>query len=581
MNAVEIHPIELGSPTQALQCPESSPLILVVDDSKANRLMLECLLSGFGYQVALAENGVAALERCRERLPDLVMLDVVMPGMDGYEVAGAIRELSGTAYIPIIFITALGATEDVARCFSAGGDAVFSRPFNPVILKAQILSMLKTQAMYVALNRHRDELIQHEERMSREFDEIHELLGQLARTRNVWPPNCRVVHQPAAVVNGDVLLAGWGPGGTQQILIGDLTGHGVPAAVGAVLVAEVFRAMNRRGFSGAEILSELNRKLAEVLPSGRFMAAGFIELSRDLRLATIWNAGLPDILIARADGSVERFTSRTVPLGILESDGFELEADYAVLEPDTRILAFTDGITELAGYGGEFFGIERVVECVREALGKQGNLVEALLTAQSAFQLDAAPADDVSLVEVRCDPALLVDYWSRKVEDTPETRPGAWRASIEVTPEALRRVEPVPVVVQMIADMEGSRCDRGRAFTVLAELFSNALEHGVLHLDSSMKKGPEGFAEYYRERERRLSELDHAKLRIDMQSEPHEGHSRMQLTISHTGDGFDFSGVLQQSEQAQYGRGLSLVKALTQDLSFEDEGRTVKAVCYW
>lgn len=557
--------------------------VLVVDDSRTNRMLLASVLSSIGCEVSLAADGLEALEHCKAELPDLIMLDVVMPRMDGYEAAAHIRELTVGRYVPIIFLTALNQTEDVARCYQAGADACFSKPFNPVILQAKVRAVLQTRHLYETVRKHRDQLERHEARMALEFEETHQVLGHISASRVIDAPNIRSLHMPMAVVNGDVLLTGWGPGGVQQVLIGDLTGHGVPAAVGAVVVTEVFHAMSSRGFSGGEILTELNRKLGRMLPSGRFLSAAFIELNRDLSEATIWNAGLPDILITTATGEVMSLKSRAVPIGVLPPEEFELESEHVALTPDYRIYAYTDGVTELRCTDGSFFGVERMRETLSQARISGSEPVDELLALQSRLRAADDAHDDVSLVEVLCDQQqLLVGASTRAGQSAAEERaPGVWKATLEFGADALRRMEPIPVMVQMLTDIEGPRGDRGRIFTILAELYSNAVEHGLLGLESVLKNDSNGFAEYYRERKRRLDNMKEAMLRIELGCRVESDRSEIVIRVAHSGRGFDYNSALQAAGTGQHGRGLALVRALSERLEFSDEGRTAEVLCRW
>jgi DNA-binding response OmpR family regulator len=112
--------------------------VLVVDDQELNRNLLNHMLKHEGFDVVLAENGRQAIEVCKREDPDLVLLDVVMPELDGYETAPLLKELSTEVYLPIIFITALGDQDSLRRCLEVGGDDFLNKPFDRVILQAKI-----------------------------------------------------------------------------------------------------------------------------------------------------------------------------------------------------------------------------------------------------------------------------------------------------------------------------------------------------------------------------------------------------------------------------------------------------------
>jgi two-component system, HptB-dependent secretion and biofilm response regulator len=551
--------------------------VLVADDSRLHRMLLSALLGSVGCEVLLACDGHEALEACEgEDPPDVVMLDCQMPGIDGFEVALRLRERWPDRHLPVLFMTASDNPESLSRAYSVGGDTCFSKPLDPMVVYGKLRSVLDRRDLYASLKRQRDELAAHEERRAEEFDQAHRVLKHIVSAREAVMPNVRQLQMPMATVNGDVALTAWGPGGNQVLMVGDLTGHGVPAAVGSVLVTEVFHAMTGRGFSGAEILMELNRKLGIMLPPGQFLAVALIEVARDQSSAAVWNAGLPDVVLTRRNGEVRRLPSRSVPLAVLDSDSIQLEVERLTLEPGDRIHAFTDGVTELLQSDGRFFGIEQVVDVLSS--NASGDAIQALIDAQAAVRHRAEQHDDVSLLEYTCDPESVGCYLTSESGRSTGREPSPWRAVLELSADSLRRIEPVPVILQLLSDLQGSRADRGVVFTVLTEMFSNALEHGLLRLDSALKQGPDGFAHYYEERAARLESLVNASMLLEVGCRKSaEGHE-IYVCVTHDGDGFDFRRATASAQPQAHGRGIPLIRALTQRLSFRDEGRIAEAV---
>lgn len=132
--------------------PGEAPLLLVVDDDPVNVELLCDLLGAMEYRVVGALSGPRALEMVRERSPDLVLLDVMMPGMSGLEVCRQLKADPETSGIPVVFVTALSDTEDKLKAIEAGGDDFLTKPFNRPILLARIRSLLRLKAASDALD---------------------------------------------------------------------------------------------------------------------------------------------------------------------------------------------------------------------------------------------------------------------------------------------------------------------------------------------------------------------------------------------------------------------------------------------
>ena len=122
--------------------------VLVVDDVATNRLLLRAKLSSAYYDVVVAENGLQALEMARSEQPDMVMLDVMMPDMDGFAVCAALKAAEETAHIPVIMVTALDTPEERIRGLEAGADDFLSKPFNDLALFARVRNLMRMKMMF-------------------------------------------------------------------------------------------------------------------------------------------------------------------------------------------------------------------------------------------------------------------------------------------------------------------------------------------------------------------------------------------------------------------------------------------------
>ena len=131
-------------------------MVLVADDNPADRMILRRLVERLGHQVHEAEHGQQAVELFALHSPDIVLLDALMPTMDGFEAARRIKLHAGEDLVPIIFLTSLTETGALVKCLEAGGDDFLTKPYNPVILEAKIRAFRRMREMHQTLQSQRD-----------------------------------------------------------------------------------------------------------------------------------------------------------------------------------------------------------------------------------------------------------------------------------------------------------------------------------------------------------------------------------------------------------------------------------------
>lgn len=155
--------------------------------------------------------------------------------------------------------------------------------------------------------------------------------------------------------------------------------------------------------------------------------------------------------------------------------------------------------------------------------------------------------------------------------------------SFEFRAQTLKRFNPMPYLLQLLLEVHGLRAQSGALYSVLSELYSNALEHGVLGLDSSIKRDASGFARYYMERSTRLDELDAGHIRVHLHVTPHGDGGRLVIEVEDSGEGFDVARVLARPLDSDRlsGRGVSLVRQLSHQACWSDDGRSVRVEFFW
>ncbi len=552
--------------------------ILIAEDNAADRMLLSTIVSRQGHRVLTASNGLEAVALFEQERPQLVLMDALMPVMDGFEAARRIKQQAGEALVPIIFLTSLTEGEALVRCLEAGGDDFLAKPYNRVILEAKIGAMDRLRRLQDTVLQQRDLIARHNEHLLREQRVAKAVFDKVAHSGCLNAPNIRYLQSPYALFNGDLLLAAYKPSGGMHVMLGDFTGHGLPAAIGAMPLAEVFYGMTAKGHALAEILREINAKLKRILPVGVFCCATLLNISSKRGLLEVWNGGLPDGHLLHGDGRPRQaLVSRHLPLGILEPAAFSDRCEIYPLTTGDRIFLLSDGVLEAANQQGELFGEARLLALL-DANRQPQALFEEIQQALVAFR--GEQQDDVSMLQV----GLAEDDEHPRplaFADSGHSSPLDWSASFEFRAQSLRHFNPLPFLLQLLLDVQALRPRGGELYTVLAELYSNALEHGVMGLDSSLKQDASGFAEYYRERRLRLAALTDGYVRFHLQMLPEAGGGRLIVRVEDSGPGFDPAGLLTSQDEALCGRGLTLVRELSDGFQGWPDGQGVSVEFCW
>ncbi len=374
--------------------------ILIVDDDLMNQEFLEILLNEFGHQVVLASDGEAAIEKFTTEQPDLILMDVIMPGMDGYVAARRIKSIAGSNFVPIIFLSSLTSTEDFRKAIDAGGDDFLFKPYNKELIKAKIDAMSRIREFNVELQQHKLTLEKHLKQQQRELKLAEHIFRTIVDSGSSDISCVRKWVSPASVFCGDLLLCTQIPSGSIHILLGDFTGHGLTAALGALPASDIFYGMSNKGLSIKEIATELNRKLFTLLPTEIFFAASLFELDVQQETLGIWNGGLPNLYIKSSEtNDVKSIASTHPPLGIMNERDFDSSIESVSLCGNKKVYAYTDGLSQSVSEEGEKFGDKRV-----EKILTDGNLdidyFERLKDTVKNYVGANEQMDDISLIEI-------------------------------------------------------------------------------------------------------------------------------------------------------------------------------------
>ena len=330
--------------------------ILIADDNPSDRILLKAILSQFGHNVISAVDGRDAIDKFDPHTIQLVCLDIKMPHKDGWEAAIEIQRIAGDVFVPIVFLS--GVTDPIAlsNCLRIGGVDFISKPYSPALITAKLNAIVKLLVMQKTLEEQRDAMSLYNEQLLNEQEVAKVVYENITNSNCLKDPALSTIHYGTHTFNGDVILAAYKPNGGMHILLGDFTGHGLSAAIGALPLADIFFDWTKKGFLMRQIIPEINARLKGILPSNMFCSAVFIDIKVNNKSIEIWNGGLPDLLFfpQNADKPV-RFTSKNLPLGVLSPDAFECQIDPVSFAPGDRLMAFSDGVYEALDLSGQMF----------------------------------------------------------------------------------------------------------------------------------------------------------------------------------------------------------------------------------
>lgn len=555
--------------------------VLMADDDATNRLLLEALLEDSGYEAIVAENGLEAVELFDKEKPDMVLMDVMMPVMDGYQAASLIKQKSKDDFAPLIFLTAITDEEALAKCVEVGGDDFMTKPYNRITLNAKLNAFSRLRELYQTVKTQRDKLEYYQEMQHQEHLVARKIFENIVHRGGLDTDSINYILSPMALFNGDMLLAENTPTGSLRVMLGDFTGHGLSASIGAMPASAIFYSMTSKGFDIPTMAIEINRKLKATLPTGMFLAACIVELDYQNGAISVWNGGIPAAFMFSNSGFKKKLVSDHLPMGILGDTAFDTSVQLHELNSGDRLILCTDGVTEAKNPNDEMLGEDRLVHWMEQQLGED-KLDEKLLAYLAEFQGHSVQSDDLTYVDIKCTIPMVripepVDDVMAEIGTTDQQSLAAWRMDFDFFADTLKRVDPVPLINEFLNNIGLPDDKKEQVYMVLAELFSNALDHGILGLDSELKKTADGFAVYYEQRAERLDGLDKDAVNVCLALNKEAGKHVLVVKIKDTGNGFDVSDLPPTLEEnaGHSGRGIALVRKMCRCVEYNDVGNEV------
>jgi len=377
--------------------PDKKKLVLIVDDAPANLQVVHAILKD-EFKIRVATSGPKALDLVKaEPKPDLILLDVVMPEMDGYEVCGILKATPEAKDIPVIFLTGQTETDDETKGFQVGAVDYIHKPFSPAVVKARVHT-------HVVLREAREQLarqlldINNELEMAREIqmsilpNEVPKIAGLEIAAR----------YLPMSSVAGDFYDFIIADERHLGILIADVSGHGLPAALIASMLKVALAAQAPHAFDPARVLGGLNQSLCGKFKH-HFVTAAYVFLDMEKRSMRYAGAGHQPLLLWHASmGKASEVLENGLLLGLFP------DATYSVAEVQMELgdkaVLFTDGVVETRSPSGQEFEIElfkRFLESNHELAAEA--LADSMLDELSSWSENPkgqGQQDDITLLVV-------------------------------------------------------------------------------------------------------------------------------------------------------------------------------------
>jgi len=372
--------------------------ILVVDDTATNLQVLSRTLQTTGHRILAAKDGPTALDIAVRVQPDLVLLDVMMPGMDGFEVCRALKSRAETRHTSVIFLSARGEVSDKVSGLELGAVDYITKPIQGEEVIARVGAHLSRQHLERELRRNRDRLDK-------------ELAGAAAMQRLLLPPimpahasiQFGAYYQTSRHAGGDYYDVLPMSGDRFGILVADVSGHGAPSAIVMAMIRAVVHTYPGVPDDPPAVLRYINDHFKFLWDTQMYATALYAVIDLARRTLLLSSAGHPPPIASHRDGRVDVAPIET-SMCLLWDELSDVRSDEFLLAPGDRWTFFTDGITERQAADGTMFDVERLVSAVmRHSHRMPTDIVNAIITELDAFAGGQEPEDDQTLLVVGID----------------------------------------------------------------------------------------------------------------------------------------------------------------------------------
>ena len=366
----------------------NTPTILIVDDMATNVEIVQSVLASEGFRTLTANDGPSARVLSRTEQPDLILLDVVMPGETGFETCARLKSDPATADIPIIFLSALDDVKSKVTGLKIGGVDYVPKPVNGEEVLARVrvhLRIRETNRILVQQNRAR-------------LDQLRSAQQAILVDPSDCPEACfAVFYQPLEEAGGDFYDVVQVDSGVFGYFVADVSGHGVSAAFLTSAIKALLRQYAGPLFSPEDTMRGIDSVMRQMLGEEQYLTACYARLNRRTRRLSVVSAGHPPLILVSASGKAQTVEMDGDPLGLFSS--LVLQRKDVRVSCGDRFFLYSDGLIEATPGGGRRQGLERLTDaCVRH---RAEPLAEAAASIAGELRADTGTvADDLLLLAV-------------------------------------------------------------------------------------------------------------------------------------------------------------------------------------
>ena len=369
--------------------------ILVVDDSKLSRAIIRKALSELNMKVDETVDGVEGLNALKNKKYDLVLLDIIMPKLDGFGFLAKFKDTVGNDFIPVILMTGSDDLNSKIKGLRIGADDFLLKPINEKELVARVLSLLRLKSVH-------NELYERNLQLKKEL-EIAKRVQEF-----IIPKDFSQIHYPAVSglylpiedIGGDFFDCYQLPDDKYGFLIADVTGHGIPAALVMTMAKMIFNIYSSRYNSTSKLFSTVNAQMNGLLLDTQYITSFFVIYDNKTKTINFSNAGHTRALYYRASKKkVIALDTNGFFIGLSKNTTYEEKK--LTVEPGDKLLLYTDGITEIKNYDGEELGETRLAQFLSDKSAITGErFCKALLEEVKSFTPLENRVDDIALLNI-------------------------------------------------------------------------------------------------------------------------------------------------------------------------------------